>query len=120
MSEYRPVQRPQQLPDRVRDVALVLRSNRQRELPRLLPTCRPIGISWFGRNGTRLRCSIKAGGVLWVATSAQGIAIPTEDVAEVGVTDARGILQHGREHRLKIAGRAADNLKYLGGSRLLL
>ena len=50
----------------------------------------------------------------------QGISIPTEDVAEVGVTDAGGILQHGREHGLKIAGGAADNLKNLRRCRLLL
>ena len=50
----------------------------------------------------------------------QSIAILTVDVAEVGVADARSILQHGREHRLKVAGRAADNLKHLGRSSLLL
>ena len=50
----------------------------------------------------------------------QSIAIPTKDIAEVGITNPRSILQHGREHWLKIARRAADNLKHLGGSRLLL
>ena len=35
------------------------------------------------------------------------ISIPTEDVAEVGVTNPRSILQHGREYWLKVAGRAA-------------
>ncbi len=50
----------------------------------------------------------------------QGISIPTEDVAEFGVTNPRSILQHGREYWLKVAGRAAYNLKYFGGSSLLL
>src|SRR6516162_7100247 len=50
----------------------------------------------------------------------QGFSIPTEDVSKVGVTNPGGILQHGSEHWLKIAGRAADNLKHFGGSSLLL
>ena len=50
----------------------------------------------------------------------QGVSIPTEDIAEVGVTNARSILQHGREYWLKVAGRAADNLKYFGRGSLLL
>ena len=45
--------------------------------------------------------------------NAEGLAIPTKDVAEVGVADARRILQHGCKHRLQIAGRAADNLEHL-------
>ena len=41
-----------------------------------------------------------------------GLAVP--------VADAHRVLQHGREHRLKIAGGATDNLKNLRGSSLLL
>jgi hypothetical protein len=43
----------------------------------------------------------------------QGLAIPTKDVAELGVAKARRIPQHGGEHRLKIAGGTADYLKDL-------
>ena len=35
--------------------------------------------------------------------------------AEFGTADAYGFLQHACKNRLKIAGRAADNLKYLRG-----
>ena len=49
----------------------------------------------------------------------QGISIPTEDVAEVGITDACGLVQHGGEHRLQITGKAAYNLKYVRSGRLL-
>ena len=50
----------------------------------------------------------------------QGIAVPAIDISEVGVADANGFLQHGRKHRLKIAGRAADDLEHLRRGRLLL
>ena len=43
----------------------------------------------------------------------QGVAIPAVDIAEFGVADADGFLQHGRKHRLKIARRAADDLEHL-------
>ena len=36
----------------------------------------------------------------------QSVAIPTEDIAEVSITNPRSILQHSREHWLNIAGRA--------------
>src|ERR1700751_5669329 len=49
----------------------------------------------------------------------ESVSIPTEDIAEVGVTNPRGILQHGGKHWLKIARRAAYNPKNVGGSRLL-
>ena len=50
----------------------------------------------------------------------QSFAVPAVDVAELGVADANGLLQHGREHRLKFAGRTADDLQHLGGRDLLL
>ena len=50
----------------------------------------------------------------------QGVAVPAKDTSELGVADTNGFLQHGRKHRLKIAGRAADDLKYLRSGRLLL
>ena len=43
----------------------------------------------------------------------EGVAIPAIDVSELGVADANGFLQHGCKHRLKIAGRAADDLEHL-------
>ena len=51
---------------------------------------------------------------------AHGVVFPTEDIAELGVTDARSIPQRRCKHRLKIAGGAADNLKNLRRSSLLL
>ena len=64
--------------------------------------------------------SAKAGGVLWVATRCRASPSQRIDIAELGIADANGILQHGRKHWLKIAGRAADNLEHLRRSRLLL
>src|SRR5271166_6032935 len=49
-----------------------------------------------------------------------GVAVPTEDIAELGVTDARSIPKHGCKHRLEVAGGTADNLKNLGRRSLLL
>ena len=69
--------------------------------------------------GERLRASTNAGGVLCVATRS-GLAVPTVDVSKLGVANANRVLQHGRKHRLKIAGGAADNLKHLRRGRLLL
>ena len=40
--------------------------------------------------------------------------------AELGLADARRVLQHGLEHRLQLARRTADLLQDLGGRRLLL
>ena len=50
----------------------------------------------------------------------QGIAVPAIDIAKLGIADADGILQHGCEHRLKIARRTADDLQHLRRRRLLL
>src|SRR5262249_44504396 len=40
--------------------------------------------------------------------------------AEFGVTNADSLRQHGRKHRLQIAGRASNNSEGLRGCRLLL
>ena len=50
----------------------------------------------------------------------QGLAIPAVDISKLGVANACRILQHGCEHRLEIAGRAADDLEHLRRRRLLL
>ena len=50
----------------------------------------------------------------------QGVAVPAMDISELGVADADGILQHSCKHRLKIAGRAADNLEHFRSGCLLL
>ena len=44
----------------------------------------------------------------------------TAQSAELGLADARRVLQHGLEHRLQFAGRAGDDPQHLGGRRLLL
>ena len=36
----------------------------------------------------------------------QGVAVPAVNISKLGVANADSILQHGRKHRLKIAGRA--------------
>src|SRR5215469_3846036 len=51
---------------------------------------------------------------------AQSTSCPTIDTAELGVTDANRVVQHGREYRLQITRRSADNLQYLRSGRLLL
>ena len=50
----------------------------------------------------------------------KGVAVPAIDISELGVADANRVLQHGSKHRLQFAGRAADDLKYLGCGSLLL
>src|SRR5215470_7221008 len=44
----------------------------------------------------------------------------TVENAEIGITHARGILQHRVEDRLQIAGRTGDDLEHLAGGGLLL
>ena len=85
---------------------------------RLQHVANRISLAWTKRHspamfGKRGRCVVRS-------DEPEGIAIPTKDVAEVGVTDAGGLVQHGSEHRLKIAGRAAYNPENFGGSSLLL
>src|SRR5262249_15811744 len=41
-------------------------------------------------------------------------------LAEFRLANSRGVLQHGLEHRLQLAGRAADDLQHLRGRGLLL
>ena len=48
------------------------------------------------------------------------LAVPAVDIAELGVADADCVLQHAGKYWLKIAGRAADNLKHLRRGSLLL
>jgi hypothetical protein len=43
----------------------------------------------------------------------QAVGVPAKDIAELGIAEANGILQHGSKHRLKIAGEAAYDLQYL-------
>ena len=91
------------------NVALRPQPNRRRESPSLSLTCDRERCPGWDEAAERLRASAKAGGVLCVATRCKGVAVPAIDVAKLGVADAYGLLQHGRKHRLKIAGRAADN-----------
>ena len=55
-----------------------------------------------------------------MATRCKASAVPAIDIAESGVADADGFLQHCRKHRLQIARRAADDLEHLRRGRLLL
>jgi hypothetical protein len=47
------------------------------------------------------------------------MAITKEQHAKFSLTDAHCILQHGVEHRLKLAWRTADDLQHLGTRSLL-
>ena len=51
---------------------------------------------------------------------AEGIALAKKQGAELGLADARRVLQHGLEHGLQLAGRAADDTQDLRRRRLLL
>jgi hypothetical protein len=47
-------------------------------------------------------------------------SVVQEKIAELGLADAGCVLQHGLEHRLQTALRAADDLEDLRGRGLLL
>src|ERR1700751_5586453 len=59
------------------------------------------------------RCVVRGG-------EQQGISVPTEDVAEVGLTDACSLVQYGSENRLKVIRRARYDAQHVGRRRLLL
>ena len=50
----------------------------------------------------------------------EAIAVTAINIAELGIADADGILQHCVKHALQIAWRTADDLKNLRRGRLLL
>ena len=50
----------------------------------------------------------------------EAIAFAEVHRAEFGLADARGILQHGLEHRLQFAGRRTDDTQHVRRRRLLL
>ena len=51
--------------------------------------------------------------------NAEPIALAHEQVTEFGAANADRIFQHGREYRLKIAGRTRDDAQDFSGRRLL-
>ena len=46
-------------------------------------------------------------------------AIVEPEIAKLGTTDSNGILQHGGEHRLRVAGRRTDEAQHLRDRRAL-
>ncbi len=48
------------------------------------------------------------------------VVVTKKHIAEIRSADTGCVLQHGLENRLKIAGRAADDLEHVGGGGLLL
>jgi hypothetical protein len=50
----------------------------------------------------------------------QSFAIPTVDTPKRCVANAHCVLKHGRKHRLKVAGKVADDLQDFRRSSLLL
>ena len=73
------------------------------------------------RTGTKRppRSFRKGGGKLCVATRRRVSTFQAKDVSKLGIANADSFLQHRRKHRLKIAGRATDNLKHLRRRSLL-
>ena len=63
---------------------------------------------------------MSACGTLSIAAATECALVRIEQNAELGLTDARGVCQHGSKYRLQFAGRTADDLEHLGGGRLLL
>ena len=59
-------------------------------------------------------------GAVVSAVLAQGVAVPAINISKPGFADGYRFLQHGRKHRLKIAGRAADDLRHFRGRGLLI
>jgi hypothetical protein len=47
-------------------------------------------------------------------------AVVQQEIAELGLTDARGILQHGLEDRLQLARGTRNHAQYVRGRGLLL
>src|SRR6266571_2150310 len=50
----------------------------------------------------------------------KGISVVQQEVAELGVANARRVFQHGLEDGGQLSWRAADDAQHLGGRRLLL
>ena len=70
---------------------------------RILISTKLCALSFFGVSRGRI---IGCGNV-------QSVAVPAVDIAELGITDAHSLFQHCCKHRLKVAGRTADDLKDL-------
>ena len=51
---------------------------------------------------------------------AERVAVSQKQIAELGVANPRGVLQHRLKYRLQFARRAGDDLEHLGGRGLLL
>ena len=74
-----------------------------------------------GRSGSAsCGCSRYAAGAYGSAAAVKHFSIVEVEGAELGSADARRILQHSLEHRLQLAGRAANDLQHLRGRGLLL
>jgi hypothetical protein len=52
-------------------------------------------------------------------TDAKEFAVVEPEIAELGTTDSNGILQHGGEHLLQVAGRRTDDAQHLRDRRAL-
>ena len=101
-------------------VGLVLRQDRQCEPLSLSLPCDRWGVPDWDERGKRLVHIIEGNRYIMRRKEVQGVTIPAEDNSEFGVADAYGFGEHCFKHRLKIAGRATDNLEHLRGGSLLL
>src|SRR6516162_1135257 len=85
----------------------------------VLATC-PRGALGWGLNGSRLRARLAVGRRRVVrGNHAEGVRFAEIQRAELGVTGAHGIFQHGLEHRLQLARRARNDAQHFRGSGLL-
>ena len=80
-------------------------------------TQRPSG---GGRNRPGASCLDERGRRIVKCHGAEGFSIVDVEGAELGLANARGVFQHGLEHRLEFARRAGDDLQHLRGRGLLL
>ena len=80
------------------------------------------GQSWVGTDHRFAAQMIPiCGGCAVCSGNAEAVgALAQPKVAERGSTNSHGVLQHGCEHRLQLAGRAANDLQDRRGRGLLL
>src|SRR5215467_6494771 len=78
------------------------------------------GTVWRGPNWLALSCLDKRGRGVVERLGAEGVSVVQIERAKLGLAEPRRVRQHGLEHRLQVAGRAADNLQYFRGRCLLL
>jgi hypothetical protein len=117
-------------------VEAILRGKRPHPRANFLKMLRPllqfaVSIGWCKEDPTReLRATVNDGITLDIGCPSlrgvvqsdtfERVALVEQQIPEARLTDARCVLQHCLEHRLELAGRAADGFEHLRGRSLLL